>query len=46
MHGAGVEDLQEGLRLCLGDGVFRFSDAERQAFEKRLRAEHIENVGT
>jgi len=32
MRGAGVADLQEGLRLCLGDGVFQLSDAERQAF--------------
>ena len=44
MRGAGVADLQEGLQLCLGDGVFQLSDAERQAFQDRLHAERIENI--
>ena len=44
MRGAGVADLQEGLQLCLDDGVFQLSDAERQAFEEGLHAERIENI--
>src|SRR2546428_3969739 len=44
MRGAGVADLEEGLQLCLGDGVFQLSDAERQAFEEGLHAERIENI--
>jgi len=44
MRNAGVADLQEGLRLCLDNGVFQLSDAERQAFQDRLHAERIENI--
>ena len=44
MRGAGVADLQEGLQLCLDNGVFQLSDAERQAFQDRLHAERIENI--
>src|SRR6266702_392582 len=44
MRGKSVADLQVGLLLCLNDGVFQFSDPERQAFQDRLHIEHLENI--
>jgi peptidoglycan hydrolase-like protein with peptidoglycan-binding domain len=44
MRGAAVADLQEALLLFLEKDVYQVGDADRRAFEDRLRAERAENL--